>query len=94
MASRVTKTMANKTLAAITASFKGWVEPGYGPKLMEDWDGHDFCIIWEEGAPYGWVHMLHGGVDEEYGFKVPAAKIPAGVWCEAVNSCVVALFRD
>jgi len=85
--------MANKTLAAIQTAFKPFIQEGYGPKLMEDWDGHDFCILWEEGSPFEWVHMMYGGQDE-WGNKVPPANIPATVWTEPVNSCVLALYRN
>lgn len=93
MTKRVSKSMAVRTLKAIEVSFASWVQEGYGPKLLEDWDGIDFAIVWEEGAPYGWTQLLGGGIEEEYGFTVPEAKIPATVWTEAVNSCVVGIYR-
>jgi len=93
MSKRVTKSMAVRTLKAIETSFASWVQEGYGPKLLEDWDGHDFVIVWEEGAPYDWAFLLDGGTEEEYGFKVPAAKIPSTVWTEPINHCVIGLYR-
>lgn len=93
MPAKVTKSMAVKTLKAIEVAFASWVQEGYGPVLLENWDGIDFAIAWEEGAPYDWPQLIGGGIEEEFGFKVPAAKIPATVWTEAVNGCVVGLYR-
>lgn len=65
----------------------------YLPKIFTDFDGHPYVIIWESGSPYGWTHLFpHGGIDEEYGGKHPAVDLPAGVWTEAVNGCVLAIY--
>lgn len=90
---RVTKSMAVRTLKAIEVAFASWVQEGYGPKLLENWDGIDFAIVWEEGAPYDWAFLIGGGIEEEFGFQVPAAKLPKTVWTEPVNSCVVGIYH-
>lgn len=63
------------------------------PRLFEDWDGYAFVIIWESGSPYDWPQLFpHGGIDEEFGGRIDAVELPKGVWTEAVNGCVLAIY--
>lgn len=89
----VTRRQAAATVRAIEAQFKGWVTDDDRPMLFTDWDEYKFVVIWESGSPYDWPQLVnYGGVEEEFGFKIKAAKLPAGVWVEPVNNCVLAIF--
>lgn len=108
---KVTATQASKVAELIKKAFPAHSQfkdgnydkmvpvtnPDYLPRVMQDWDGHDFAIAWESGSPYDWTYNFpFGGVDEEFGGTVKdvSAGLPAGVRVEAVNSCVIALYRD
>lgn len=87
----VTKRQQQQVLAAVKEQFKVWVEAGYEPKLM-DYDGTP-SVVWEEG-PYDWTMLTGGGVEEEFGFRVPAGNYPEGVFLEPLNGCVLGLYPD
>lgn len=97
---------AAKVIDAIVEAFKPWthdvvfdgdddltgrfVRLPYGPKLVADYRGYGPSIVWEEGSPYGWVHLIGGGVDEEFGFRVPATKLPEDVdYLDPIDSIAV-----
>jgi hypothetical protein len=79
-----------------------------GPKLIKDYESYyggtiPFVIYWEDYAPYDWAINAgpSGGIDEEmseaFGKTVeiaPAANWPKGVWAEAVNGYVLALYPE
>lgn len=72
MTTKLTREQAEAALEQITLQFKPYLEPGYGPKLMEDWTDPDadgdqhWAICWEEGAPYEWTYRAQqGGRDVE-----------------------------
>lgn len=57
-------------------------EPGYGPRLMEEgFDGRQWTIVWEEGAPDGWMDRLDGRV-----------AAPAGTYFGEVNHLQLAIY--
>lgn len=92
----VTKRDAQRVLAAV---IKQCPTGGTPPTLVKDyetWGGGvaPYAILWEEG-PYDWPYLFpYGGVDEEFGFKVPdvSATIPTGVFAEALNNWSVAIY--
>ena len=90
----ITKAKATAVRNAIARQFAPWVQDGNGPVL--DMDKHGKAsIIWEVGAPDGWVFLaFDGGIEEEYGFQVKSVKRITGVYCEPVNSCVLGLYPD
>jgi hypothetical protein len=53
------------------------------PKLVEDWDGRDFVIIWEAGYD-DWPMNVSAG----WGLTAD------GVWVEPVNNGVLAIYRE
>lgn len=90
---KVTKRQAEEVLEAVAKQFESWVTDGYGPKLMTDFDGHDWVIMWEEGSPYQWTYMFPGGgIEEEFGFRIPEVQLPDGVWAEALTSYSLAVY--
>lgn len=102
--SKVTKAKAQASLAAIKTAFNAYLgEGGEGPVLMEDFDGRDYTIVWEDGAPYDWPFLATGGgVDEElaglaaeFGTTIAPmepVKFPDGVFVEPVNHLSVGLY--
>jgi hypothetical protein len=101
MAKKITRKQAEAVLQSVEAQFARYIEPGYGPKLMdEDWDEGFWAIVWEEGAPYEWTLAAEvGGTDEELSVlrgervDIPAAASwPKGVFAEPVNNCVLGLY--
>lgn len=90
----ITRKDAEKVVAAIKAQRSAWVEEGYGPHLLEDFDDQPFVIVWEEG-PYQWTYDFpFGGVDEEFGttIKDVSAMLPDHLYVEAMTSYSVAPF--
>ena len=89
---KVRKADADKVLAAVKKAYKSWVDAGYTPpKLVKDWDWTSgpaaWSVVWEEG-PYDWAILFpFGGIEEEFGFKVPdvSGSIPDGVFFEPIN---------
>lgn len=96
---KVTKTQANKVLAAVRKQLAGSILPGdAGPivNMTFDWTGYgpNPAIVWEEG-PYQWTYMFpYGGIEEEFGFKIAdvSSQLPAGVWCEAVTAWAMNIY--
>jgi hypothetical protein len=81
-----------KAYAAKIAKTWGY-PPEQGPQVVLDWDGPGkHVIVWEDYAPYDWPQLLHGGIEEEFGFKLPAVPAPKGYWTEAVNHLTIALY--
>ncbi len=96
-----TKAQATKVLNAVKKQCAAWIDEGdTGPKLVRDWDwtGHGsarWSIVWEEG-PYQWSYLFpFGGIDEEFGFKLPdvSAAIPEGFYSEAITGWAIGLFE-
>lgn len=79
-----------------------------GPKLIKNYESYyggkiPFVIYWEDYAPYDWAISAgpSGGYDEEMSELMgkvvetaPAANWPKGIWCEAVNGYVLALYPE
>lgn len=66
------------------------------PKILEDFDGQPFVIVWESGSPYQWTYNFpFGGTDEEFGgtIKGVSRMIPKGFFVEAMTSYSVSLFE-
>lgn len=96
MAKKISKRDAEKVLAAVKKAFPS--EPGYGPELRMDFDwfgnGPNPSIVWE-GGPYQWTYLFpYGGIDEEYGFKVPdvSSMIPEGYYTEAQTGWAISIY--
>ena len=95
-----TKAEATKVLNAVRRAFRPWLDGDNGPKLLRDWDwsgngGTRWSIVWEEG-PYCWTYLFpFGGIDEEFGFKVPdvSAAMPDGFYAEAITSWAIGLYE-
>lgn len=93
----VTKTQAKKVMGQVKAQFASWIDnqhPTYGPVLVEDYDGRgNPAVVWEDGAPYEWSLLaFHGGIEEEFGFRVPEVAPVDGVFAEPVNGHVLGLY--
>lgn len=92
----VTRGDVEKVLAALRRQRQYAVDPGSGPKIVEDfdWVGHEpLAIVWE-GGPFEWAYLFpHGGRDEEFGFNIAdvSADIPAHVFAEAITSWAIAV---
>lgn len=92
---KVSKSKAEKVLAALLDQCKPWVQEGYEPKLVQDFDDREWTILWEEG-PYEWPYLFpHGGIEEEFGFKVAdlSSQIPAEVFVEPINHYSVGIYE-
>ena len=46
-----------------------------------------------EFGPSDWTLLVGGGGLDEFGYEYEPAKMPAGVWVEPVNGCVLGLYR-
>ena len=69
-------------------------DPQMLPVVLQDFDGVEFAIVWENGSPYEWSYLFpFGGVEKEFGstIKGVSAMLPKGVWVEALNSFSVAV---
>jgi len=89
----VNQKKVEQVLAAVKKQFAVWVdeEKGYAPKVIE-FEGNP-AICWESGAPYQWALLVNcGGADEEFGFGVEAAELPAGVEVEAYSGYVLNIY--
>jgi hypothetical protein len=103
-ATRATKAEAQKAFNALVKAWGGkkgvnetFANP---PKLLRNWNflgpAYDWAIVWEEG-PYEWAHLFpYGGIDEEFGLRVPdMSDRTKGVHIEAITSWAVAIYpRD
>lgn len=102
---RITKADAEKTVNALIRSLgrsRKAVLDAYGslPELRRDWEWgwttshtYDWAIVWEEG-PYEWAYLFpHGGIEEEFGFRIPdvSDRVPGTVFVEAITSWAVSL---
>lgn len=92
----ITRKDAEKVCAALIAQH-AW-DDSIGPKIVEDWawlgDPAPFAIIWEEG-PFEWTYLFpHGGIDEEFGFKVKdvSSKVPSDILVEAITSWAIGIY--
>lgn len=96
---QITKRQAEQFLRALRKQCHVEPDSKYGPKLVEDWDwtgygGAKWSIIWEEG-PFQWTYLFpYGGVEEEFGLKVPdvSERLPAGFYAEAITSWAIGLY--
>ena len=78
---KVTKADAEKVLAAVKRQRAAWLGDGMERPDLMDRDDH-WEVTWE-GGPHEWPFLFpHGGVDEEFGSKVGAVSLPAGVFVE------------
>lgn len=101
MAVKIKKADADKTLAAVKKAFKSWCDAGTPlPKLVKDYNtGYGtapYAILWEEG-PFEWtLYFPHGGIEEEFGFKLPdvSGAVPDGVFCEPINHWALAIYEN
>jgi hypothetical protein len=106
MAKTVTEEQAQAALAAIREQFKSYLEPGYEPEIIRDWNFLDYptpvAIVWEEGGPDEWAYRAQeGGRDIELTLEVRSipgmeeAVIdtpPASSWPEGVGFYPVTSF--
>jgi hypothetical protein len=94
---KITKTIAKQVLAEVERVFAPWIEAGVeGPKIVMDFDwlgyGGRPSIVWEAG-PYQWTYLFpRGGIDEEFGIKVPEAQLPEGVYTEAQTGWALSIY--
>lgn len=91
---KVTKAKAERVLKALIEqhpAMKGW---SYPPILMmKGFDGREWTILWEEG-PYEWPYLFpHGGIEEEFGFRVAEVSVPAGLLIEPINHYSVGIYE-
>lgn len=94
----VTETQLAKVLQAVKTQRSAYEGPL--PSAVTDWDwlgyGPTASVVWEEG-PFEWAHLFpFGGIEEEFGFKVPdvSEMIPSGVRVEPATSWAVSVYRD
>lgn len=92
MSTQTRDQIVEEVRAAIEEQFQPWVEPGYGPRIFASEFGP--AIVWEDGSPYGWVFLCPGGgVEEEFGFTVPAMREVQGVeMLEPLNNCALVIY--
>lgn len=100
MTKRPTKTDMKKVLAALKEQRKPWIDAdSTPPEIVMDFDwlgfgGHPH-IVWEEG-PYDWtVYFPYGGVDPEFGFKIPdvSDQMPDGWYSEAMTGWAIGVYE-
>ena len=99
----ITRRDAEKALAALTAQAGAWIDGnGVAPKIVENFDwlgsGHPapFAIVWEEG-PYNWTYLFpFGGIEEEFGFRLPdvSDQLPGHLFAEAITGWAVGLYLN
>lgn len=94
--SKVSKSKAEKVLAAVKGQFASYFEPilredgsvlieGYPePSLIDR--GDRFEVVWEEG-PDEWVFTLDGGSSEEERVLMAAAAAENGVKVDVAKAC-------
>lgn len=92
MAHKITKLQAERTLRAVETQWAAWIDDSSShPILSMDWNGAP-AILWEDG-PSDWAYLFNsGGTEPEFGFKIDAAKVPAGVYAEPYYSFVLAIY--
>lgn len=96
---KVSKSDAEKVLAAVKEAFAPWIDAGFSePTLNMEWDwmgdGPSPAIYWEEG-PFQWTYLFpEGGVDEEFGGSHPdvSSKIPKSVFVEPITQWAIGLY--
>lgn len=88
--------------AAVRETFEAYLDAGYcEPTLMQDFDGREWTIVWEEG-PYQWPFLATGGgvdeemaaLGEEFGYTpkpVEAITVP-GAFIEPVNHYSIGVY--
>lgn len=100
--------LAQQCLQLVEQKFSSYIEGGYGPKLIPDYETFSgnscWAIVWEDGSPYEWAYLATGGgVDEEMaglmdqeGAGPPDAhepiSWPAGVYAEPIMSMILGLY--
>lgn len=90
-----------QVLAAVRKQCTGAIlESDEGPKLVMDFDrlgnGAHPAIVWEEG-PYEWTYLFpYGGIEEEFGTRVPdvSKMLPVGVFCEPDTAWALSICND
>lgn len=89
----LSKAKATAALNAVKRAYKAYLDEGVEPPvLVMGWtESGAPAICWESG-PYDWAMLTDGGIEEEFGFTLPAVKWPKGVYAEAYNGCVKALY--
>jgi hypothetical protein len=94
----VTRAEAEAVLAAVKTQHSSYIAAGHTPPvLVENWEGWGagqaaWAILWEEG-PFEWTYLFpHGGIEEEFGFRIAEVALPDRVWCEAYNSWSIAIY--
>jgi len=97
---KITKSQAERVLAAVARQAKAWVTETCHPVLVQDWQWMDnpapLAVVWEEG-PYDWAYLFpHGGTEEEFGSRIPdvSARLPQNVFCEAVTGWSIAIYPN
>lgn len=79
----VTRSVAERALAAITRKFAADIEDGAAPVLVEAWgwsqDSDHWAILWEEG-PYEWALDAWDGQPVEGVFLEPITSWALGVY--------------
>jgi hypothetical protein len=101
----VTAAQANAVLKAVKAKFSAYIDgPDYAPILAKQ-EGR-YVIIWEDGSPYEWTYgaLDDTAVDAEMTslvqefrpgsvVRTKAVAIPAGLFTEAINGCVLGIYE-
>lgn len=97
--STVSQRDAELVLAAIKKQYAVYLEdagPDDQPLLIKDWNffgngAVPYAVIWE-GGPYEWAHLVDGGIEEEFGFRVQAAELPDTVEVEPYTGWALAIY--
>ena len=98
--SKVSKAKAQQVVNSVKKAFKPWVEAGYGPILFNKYDGENWAIVWEDGAPFCWAlwyGTLAAGypvVEEEFGFTLKPVPKVTGVFTEPWNAYVLGVYPE
>jgi hypothetical protein len=105
----VTARQANAVLRAVKTRYRGWLDPKYpedDPKLVADYAGHGYAVVWEAG-PFEWAmhDITEASVNEELTtlarefqpsivVRDKPVTMPAGVACEPWSGSVLSIYED
>lgn len=92
---KVSAELAELALDEIKRQFGFYMDQGFGPQLVWNYEGdlrdYPAAIVWEYG-PQEWTYLARQGGTNADGQTWPeAANWPDGIWCEAINHYALAL---
>lgn len=95
MAKNLTKKQAEAALKKVEKWMEPWTKgAGDKPKLYPPGFHTTGWSIAYEGGPWDWTYLIGGGVEEEFGFKMPPITFGKHVFAEPVNNCILGLYYE